>query len=263
MRERGQGSDIPDYVTVERPRAAGKEATRISVVVPAYNEAARIAQYLDRIVEHMNARGASFEILVVDDGSSDRTVEVVRGCMERHGGIGLVTYAGNRGKGHAVRVGMLASRGEIRLFTDADGSTPIEEFEKLHAKIVGEGFDVAVGSRMLKAPGVERKVTLHRFAMGQVFYVIRRMLLDVQVLDSQCGFKACTVRAAESIFRRARIDGFAFDVEMLYLARRLGLRVAEVPVSWHDSRGSRVNLVLDPFRMVMDIIRIRRLRHRV
>lgn len=251
--------DLPAYVTFKPPRSPPQPEPAISVVIPAYNEASRIGPYLASIEEHLSAAGEPHEIIVVNDGSADRTAECVRQRMDTTGTLGLVSYPRNMGKGHAVRMGLLAARGRLRLFADADGSTPISELARLRGCIERDGADIAIGSRALPAPDVKREIRLHRYCMGQVFRALRQAILRVDVQDSQCGFKLFTGRAADIICPAARLDGFAFDVEWLHLASRAGLRVVEVPVNWRDSGESRVRLLTDPFRMVRDLWRVRRL----
>jgi len=251
--------DLPAYVRFEAPRAGRAEEPALSVVIPAYNEAERIGPYLEAIAAFLQAAGEPHEILVVDDGSRDGTADLIRRERQRLEALGLLTYEPNRGKGHAVRTGFLAARGKLRLFADADGSTPIAELLRLRSALEQQGCDLAIGSRALPAPGIERRIKPHRYLIGQVFRVLREGLLHVSVVDSQCGFKLLTAEAARIICPAARVDGFAFDVEWLYLAARAGLRVAEVPVNWHDSQSSRVNLLTDPWRMTRDMLRIRRL----
>lgn len=251
---------LPPNIELATPRApsAGSTAPAVSVIIPAYDEAERIAPYLDAIGRYFAERGDSYELLVVDDGSRDHTADVVRRRMTRDPHLGLVHYTRNRGKGYAVRMGMGAARGALRLFADADGSTPIEELDRLRAAI-DAGADVAIGSRALSSAEVQRVVKPHRWALGQCFRMLRMLFLHIDVIDSQCGFKLFTARAADQLFPIARIDGFAFDVEILFLAARAGLRVREVPVNWFDSPSTRVNLWLDPLQMLRDTVRIQRL----
>lgn len=250
---------LPDYVRVEYPRACPANAPKpaLSVIIPAYNEATRITPYLDAIQQYFAKTGERCEVLVANDGSRDRTAGLIRDRMTGDANLGLVHYDKNRGKGHAVRMGMLAARADLRLFTDADGSTPIEELQRLRVKLEREGYDVAVGSRQLSSPEVHRKIKPHRFVIGQGFRLLRQVFLNVRVLDSQCGFKLLTGHAAERIFAASKIDGFAFDVEVLFLAGRANMKVAEVAVNWYDSTSTRVNLLVDPFKMLRDMLRVR------
>jgi dolichyl-phosphate beta-glucosyltransferase len=231
-------------------------------VIPAYNEANRIRPHLRDCASVLAEKGEPFEVLVVNDGSRDETVSVVREEMAKSDGLGLVTYDQNRGKGHAVRVGMLAARGAWRLFTDADGSTPIAEVDRLRKACQDEGCQIAVGSRALPAPGIERQIKAHRYLIGQIFKTVRQVLLQVNVHDSQCGFKLFSSEAASKLYSVSRVDGFAFDVELLYLAALAGYRVLEVPVNWHDSEGTRVSFWRDPFKMVIDMWRVRKMHGR-
>jgi len=250
---------LPAYVRVAYPAAsaAGTPPPEVSVIIPAYNEESRIGPYLETILKYFAEHGESHEVLVANDGSRDGTAQLVRDRMHSTVSLGLVDYDQNRGKGHAVRMGMLAARGKLRLFADADGSTPIAELERLRSRMRQDGSSVAVGSRQLSAPGVERRIKPHRYLIGQCFRLARQVFLNVRVLDSQCGFKLFTSEAAKRIFAVSRIDGFAFDVEALYLAGRAGLPVSEVAVNWYDSTSTRVNLLTDPFKMLRDMLRIR------
>jgi len=256
-----QNAFLPEYVHVEYPRELphGADAPTLSVIIPAYNEAERISPYLDAIHTYFAARTEAYEVLVANDGSSDHTAATVRARMKEDGRLGLVHYDRNRGKGHAVRMGMLAARGRLRLFADADGSTPITELERLRLKLDTAGFDVAVGSRQLSSQEVQRQIKPHRYFMGQCFRLLRRLSLNVSVLDSQCGFKLFKAAAAEKLFPASKIDGFAFDVELLFLAQRAELKVTEVAVNWNDSNSTRVNLLTDPFKMLRDMLRVRSL----
>ena len=229
----------------------------VSVIIPAHNEARRIPSYLDDIRLYFTARAEPYEVLVVDDGSRDDTADVIRRLMGGWPSLGLAHYTENRGKGHAIRVGMLTARGRLRLMADADGSTPIGQIERLRARISAPGPAVAVGSRRLHAPDVRRSLKPLRRAVGRLFGWVQRTLADVDINDTQCGFKLFDAAAAEALFRAARVDGFAFDVEILYLARRARIPVVEVAVDWHDSGASRVNFLTDPARMVRDVWRIR------
>ena len=210
----------------------------LSVVIPAYNEARRLPSTLTRVREHLGARGVEHEIVVVDDGSTDATAEVARAAGNA---VRVLRHQPNRGKGYAARRGMLAATGERRLMTDADLSTPIEELAKLEAEL-DRGFDVAIGSRAIAGARIEVRQPAYREAMGRLFNVLVQALLLPGLSDTQCGFKLFTAEAAEAAFTPCRLDGFSFDVEALYAARRRGLRIAEVPVVWRNDAATRVSL---------------------
>ena len=216
----------------------GPMAPALSVVIPAYNEARRLPATLARVGEYLAGRGVAYEILVIDDGSSDGTAAVARGAGVT---VRVLRHEPNRGKGYAVRRGMLAAAGARRLMTDADLSTPIEDLPKLEAGI-DRGFDVAIGSRAVAGARIEVHQPAYREAMGRAFNVLVQALLLPGLSDTQCGFKLFTVRAAEVAFGACRLDGFSFDVEALFVARRRGLRIAEVPVVWRNDAATRVGL---------------------
>jgi dolichyl-phosphate beta-glucosyltransferase len=224
----------------------------LSVVIPAYNEARRLPATLARVGEHLAVRGVPHEIVVVDDGSSDGTAEVARAGGEA---VRVLRHEPNRGKGYAVRRGMLAATGERRLMTDADLSTPIEELSRLETEI-DRGFDVAIGSRAAPGARIEVHQPAYREAMGRVFNLLVQALLLPGLADTQCGFKLFTAGAAEAAFSPARLDGFSFDVEALYVARRRGLKVAEVPVVWRNDAATRVGLA-GGGAAFLDLLRIR------
>jgi dolichyl-phosphate beta-glucosyltransferase len=226
----------------------------LSVVIPAYNEDARIHRTLDRVVPYLRARGLPFEILIVDDGSSDRTAASVESRPEPE--IAVIRLGRNSGKGAAVRRGALASRGALMLLTDADLSAPIEELERLEAALA-RGADVACGSRGLRDSQIVQSQPVYRRQMGNIFNHILRLLGLTSLHDTQCGFKLFRGEASREVFSRCSIDGFAFDVECLYLAERLGYRVAEVPVAWAHVPESRVRLTADSAHMLADALRIR------
>jgi dolichyl-phosphate beta-glucosyltransferase len=227
---------------------SGPEA---SIVVPAYNESVRIGRGLDRIASFFRERRVSFEVIVVDDGSSDDTAEKARA-----GGARVVALEENRGKGAAVRAGVLASRGDTVLFTDADLSTPIELWPSFRERLL-DGYDVVVGSRAIEGARLEVRQPWYREAMGKCFNRILRLVLPLETLDTQCGFKLFRAAAARRLFESAQIDGFAFDAEILFLAQRFGYRVAEVPVPWFNSLPSRVDPLVHSAEMLRDLIRIR------
>ena len=230
---------------------------QLSVVVPAYNESGRIGATLDAIVAYLAAEGVDGEVVVVDDGSADGTADVVARYADAHPAVRLESYGGNRGKGYAVRHGVLASRGAEVLFCDADGSTPMSEAAKVLAPLRAGDADVAIGSRELPESDLARPQPSYRRLMGWVFRWLVRLIVVRGFRDTQCGFKAFRREAAAAVFERQTLDGFAFDVELLFIARRLGYRVVEVPVRWLDSPDSRVRPGRDSLRMLLDLIRIR------
>jgi dolichyl-phosphate beta-glucosyltransferase len=229
-----------------------------SVVIPCFNEERRILPTLERIVEFLSVRERPWEVVVVDDGSADRTSACVRERFGDEPAVRVLRFESNHGKGFAVREGILASRGELVLFSDADLSTPIEELPKLE-RHAASGFDVVVGSRVVPGSRILTPQPTRRRLSGLVFRCLVRALGLTAVRDTQCGFKLLRRRAVEPILRRIETRGFAFDVELLARAERAGLRVAELPVEWRDSRDSRLRLVPDAWRMAMDLLRVHRL----
>jgi dolichyl-phosphate beta-glucosyltransferase len=228
---------------------------KISVVVPAYNEAGRILPSLDRIVAYMHERHPDFEALVVDDGSTDGTDAAVRGRFGGSPQVAVVGYGGNRGKGFAVRHGMARASGDLVLFSDADLSTPIEEIEKM-LPLVESGYDIVIGSRALAQSDIRERQPLYRELGGKFFNLMVRLVVMPELHDTQCGFKLFRRAATAPLLPHLRIDGFAFDVEILALARAIGLRIAEVPVVWTNSLTSRVRMSAAS-RAYLDLIDIR------
>jgi dolichyl-phosphate beta-glucosyltransferase len=225
-------------------------------VIPVFNEEDRIEETLGRVSGYLTARGVGFELVVVDDGSRDRTLELARRWSEMRAYTRLVEGSSNRGKGHAVRRGMLAARGERILFTDADLSTPIEELAKLEGALT-QGADIAIGSRGLPDSDLARRQPWYREGLGRLFNALVRVVAVPAVMDTQCGFKLFRGAAARAIFPLATIDGFAFDVEILFIARRLGYRIEETPVRWLHAEGSKVRMLRDGLAMLCDLARIR------
>jgi dolichyl-phosphate beta-glucosyltransferase len=242
--------------------AAAPEEPRLTVVIPAYNEQARIADTLLRVKDYLQTRPFRSEVVVVDDGSKDLTLEVVKtidifGEVMKEQEISQIsTDVTNRGKGEAVRRGFERARGVYVLFSDADLSTPIEEVEKLMAAVEA-GADIAIGSRRLPTSIVDPQ-PFHRRVMGAVFGFLVRTLAVPGVADSQCGFKLYRRDVAKKLASLQRMPGFSFDVEHLYLARRLGWSITEVGVRWVDAAGSKVRPIRDSWRMLRDLFRIRR-----
>jgi dolichyl-phosphate beta-glucosyltransferase len=240
-----------------RPEAGSQTSLRWSVVIPAYNEAERLPRYLDTVVAHFDGRGEPYEVIVVDDGSADDTAGVVERIRRHHPAVRVIRSAPNRGKGAAVRSGMLVASGRWRLFADADGATPIAEVKRLEAALAA-GADVAIGSRGLLDRSVSVETRGHRVLAGRLFnWLIRRAGLR-GIHDSQCGFKAFTAAAADTLFPPMTTEGFGFDVELLLRAHAAGLKIAELAVNWADQPGSKSSVVRDGPRMLWQIFRARR-----
>ncbi|MBU6451547.1 MAG: glycosyltransferase family 2 protein [Cyanobacteria bacterium REEB67] len=227
----------------------------LSVIIPAYNEESRLPSTLESVYEYLEHSGHTFEIIVVDDGSLDGTCQVVEDFALHHDGLRLISYAPNQGKGCAVRTGMLAGRGDYLLMNDADGSSPIEEVDKLLAALKS-GASVAIGSRAKADPEAVVKAQLHRKYIGNTFNLIVQSLLLPGIQDTQCGFKLFTRAAAHDIFAVARLNGYAFDVELLYIAKLRAYKISEVAINWTNAVGSKVNVLTDSPRMFLEVLRI-------
>ncbi|MES0371984.1 MAG: dolichyl-phosphate beta-glucosyltransferase [Mariprofundaceae bacterium] len=232
---------------------------KLSVIIPAYNEAERLPSTIEEadgwLTENFEA---NFEIIVVDDGSSDETAEKTREMITTHPQLKILVQPQNRGKGAAVKRGMLEATGEIRLFMDADHSTHIRETEKVLAA-ANKGAEVVIASRQHPDSDISVSQSWLREHMGQSFNFIMRSIVGLEMQDTQCGFKAFTAKAAEDIFSRQKLDGFSFDVELLFLASKLGYNIAEIPVEWINEPNSRVRMIADPALMFADVLRIRRM----
>ncbi len=227
----------------------------LSLIIPAYNEEKRLAASLAKAMEYLARMEYSSEIVVVDDGSRDRTIEVAHSCSDS---IIVLPQPRNMGKGAAVRRGMLESNGRFRVFTDADFSTPIKELEKILPRLEG-GADVCIGSRAMDPSMIKEHQPFYREFMGKTFNKFVSTLFFKGIKDTQCGFKGFSASAAERIFSISRIDGFSFDVEAIYLAKRLGLHVDQVPVEWYNDDRSTVNPITDSARMFLELLKIRKL----
>ncbi len=228
----------------------------LTIVIPAYNEEARIDESLRRVAAFLDRSKRSAEVIVVDDGSSDDTASKVERVAADDPRIGLLRLPRNRGKGAAVRTGMLAASGNHVLFSDADLSTPLSELARLEAKLE-QGFDIAIGSRGLRESDIQERQPFYREAMGRTFNrIVRSVLLD-GFSDTQCGFKLFPRRVARRLFGFQEIDGFAFDVEVLLLAKDLGYSIAEVPVEWYHAPNSKVSPITDSSRMLSDLLWLR------
>jgi len=231
-------------------------APELSIIIPSYNEEVRLPATLEHIAAYIAASRRTTEVLVVDDGSNDTTGAVAESYRSRLPSLRLLSNAGNRGKGYSVRHGMLEARGDIVLFTDADLSAPIEEADKLLAAIANNN-DVAIGSRALDRSLISTHQSPFREFAGIVFNTVVRACLRLPFVDTQCGFKAFRRERCKIIFEQQRIERFGFDPELLYLARRHGLRAVEIPVRWAHSPATKVSMFRDSIQMFLDVFTIR------
>lgn len=232
----------------------------LSIVVPAYNESARIVPSLEKILAYIRERKFDAELIVVDDGSSDDTAEVARAVAADFSDIetNVIRNEQNRGKGHAVKTGLLATRSDIALFSDADLSTPIEEAEKLTAPIARGEMDVTFGSRALDRSLIGTHQPWRREQGGKVMNFVIRKMSGLDFADTQCGFKAFDMKKFRPLLDVMTVDRFGFDVEFLFVAKYHGLRLAEIPVRWNDVEGSKVSVLRDTRRMFSELALVRR-----
>jgi len=231
-------------------------APDLSIIIPAYNEEARLGDSLGRIADWIDSSNLTTEVLVVDDGSTDRTAAVAESLRPRFVNLRVIANDTNRGKGLSVRHGMLQARGRYALFTDADLSAPIDEAGKLLAAVQGD-YDVAIGSRALNRSLISARQSRFREFAGIVFNTVVRLCLRLPFVDTQCGFKAFKREPCKIIFEQQRIERFGFDPELLYLARHHGLRSIEIPVRWAHSPGTKVSMLRDSLQMFQDVFIIR------
>lgn len=233
----------------------------VSIIIPAYNEANRIAASLRVVIEHARQQADWIEVIVVDDGSTDHTGEIVTAARAELNGrpprLSLVRHEVNRGKGAAVHTGFAHAGGDIVLFSDADLSAPISEAARLIEPIVAGEQDVVIGSRAIDLSMIEAQQSLLRRNAGRMFNRMVRLMTGLNLRDTQCGFKAFRRAAILPALSLQRIDGFAFDVELLFLARKMGLRILEVPVRWAHVHGSKVSMLTHTGEMALDLCRIR------
>lgn len=229
---------------------------RYSIVIPAFNEQARIGATLKQVIQCIQIQGWDAEVLVVNDGSTDGTAAIVQAEAAQYPYLRLIQNAGNRGKGFSVRNGILQARGAIVMFTDADLSAPMQEAERLFAAIAN-GADVAIGSRWLDRSRQTLKQPIYRRFFGRCFNWLTRLVMNLPLADTQCGFKAFRRDAARAIFIRQRIERWGFDPEILYIALRLGMNVKEVAVTWGHDERSKVSYLKDGLRMIEELLRVR------
>ncbi len=227
-----------------------------SVIIPAYNESERIRSGLDQVLDYIGRQGWNAEVIVVNDGSRDQTRDIVLEYAGQSPAVRLVDNPGNRGKGYSIRHGMMSAVGAKLLFTDADLSAPIREAGKLMAALA-EGADVAIGSRWLQSETQTERQPLFRQFAGRIYNLLLRLILGLNFKDTQCGFKAFSRRAAALIFPQQRIERWGFDPEILFLARKRGLTVREVPVEWAHDERSKIHPIRDGLRMFGEIVKVR------
>ena len=228
---------------------------KISIIIPAYNEERRLPESLERIRAYLAARPFEAEVIVVDDGSTDATPRIVEDFRARLPGLRLISNGANRGKGFSVRHGMLEARGDMALFTDADLSAPIEEADKLIGAL--QYVDVTFGSRALDRSLIAARQSGFREIAGIVFNKLVKVILGLPFVDTQCGFKAFAVARTRIIFEQQRVERFGFDPELLFLAKRHGLRALEIPVRWAHNPETKVRVSTDSLKMFGDLLLIR------
>jgi len=237
----------------------GMSPPPLAVIVPAFNEARRLTENLLTLLQYLQTYRPAAELIVVDDGSTDGTARVAEEFFAQRPEVmaRVVRFAQNRGKGHAVRAGLLAAQAPIALFSDADLSTPITELPKVVKPIESENYDIVLGSRALDRGLIGDRQPWRREQGGKVFNAIVRLTTQLPFSDTQCGFKAFRMESTRPIIKDGRINGFGFDVELLFLAQRAGLRMLEVPVRWNHHDGSKVHIVRDSLRMFSEVLSLR------
>ncbi len=227
----------------------------ISIVIPAYNEEKRLGQTLRHVANYLESKSYQKEVLVINDGSKDKTGSLVQEFCNKYSFIKLIDNPINSGKAYSVNRGMLLASGRRILFMDADGSTPIEELEKLN-KAIEHGFDIAIGSRRVSGANVVEDQSIPRLFLGWIFRHIVSFILPLKIIDTQNGFKLFKNEIAKNVFSKQKTFGWAFDVEILLIATRLGYKIKEVPIVWHNDRESKVKL-LGKIKMLFEILKIR------
>lgn len=248
------GTDPIDSWIHQQPITAAR--VDLSVVIPAYNEERRLPPTLIDVIDFFDQKKISYEVIVIDDGSADRTSDVVRKFERVRNQVRLIQLPKNYGKGHAVRLGVLNCHGAHVLFADADGATPIQEFDRL-SSAMSAGADIAIGSRALTSTDTKVATSIHRRLLGRVFNRCVNLILLPSIADTQCGFKMFTRQAAQFLFRLQRADRFSFDVELLYMAYKANMKIKEVPINWTNVPGSKVNLLIDSLCMFRDVLRFK------
>ncbi len=228
----------------------------LSVVIPCYNEEQRLPRTIEQVERYLDGKKVPYEVILVDDGSADGTRQVMDAAAERHNGIRVEALPHNRGKGRALALGVEAAKGDEILLTDADLSTPIEELDKLQVAL-SNGVGIAIGSRALRASRVEVSQPIYRVLMGKAFNLVVQAVLLPGIWDTQCGFKLFKADVAHKVFAGLITDGFGYDPEVLYRARKQGIKIAEVPVVWRNSAPTKVSAVRSSLDMLRHVFRIR------
>ena len=228
----------------------------LSVVIPCYNEELRLPPTIEQVERYLDEQGTAYELVLVDDGSSDGTRKVMDDAVARHDGVRVEVLPRNRGKGRALAVGVAAARGDEILLTDADLSTPITELPKLQAALAA-GVGVAIASRALRGSRVEVSQPIYRVLMGKVFNLVVQAVLLPGLWDTQCGFKLFRAEVAHQVFSALITDGFGYDPEILYRARKQGVKITEVPVVWRNSAPTKVSPVRSSLDMLRHVVRLR------
>jgi len=228
----------------------------LSIIIPAYNEEKRLGESLEKLIDFLKTYPAKVEVILVDDGSTDKTFQLAQSYQEKIPNFKIIKLEKNTGKGFAVKKGYEKAKGNIVLFTDSDFSTPITEVPKMVKKIK-EGFDIAIGSRATKGSEVKKHQSWLREKLGRIANLLIKISAVPKINDTQCGFKAFKKTSTDKIFERQKIHRYAFDIELLYLAKREGLKIAEVPIQWYNSPQSKVNPILDGLQILSDLVKIR------
>lgn len=227
----------------------------VSIIIPAYNEEKIISKSLSTINKFVASKSYASEIIVVDDGSTDKTASVVRQIAKRSNKIKLISHSKNQGKGAAIRTGMLVAKGKFRIFSDADLSMPFWQIDKLLAEATAA--DIVIGSRAICSSNVIIHPKYHRVIISRIFNLVAQMLVLYGIKDTQCGFKLFSERAAKKIFSLQRVNGFGFDIETLYIARKLGFSIKEIPIEWIPNTNSTVRIIRDSLRIIAELLSIR------
>lgn len=229
----------------------------LSLIIPAYNESGRVQKTLETVKAYLETTGHSYEIILVDDGSTDGTGALMRDSVADDDSIRVISYDKNRGKGYAVRQGVLAAHGEYIAFSDADLSAPIAELQKLFYSGIDKGYDIAIGSRAVKGAHITGHQPFYREIGGKTLNLVVRLLAVRGIHDTQCGFKLFRGDAARAIFEKCFLNGWGFDIEVLYLARRMGFTIAEVGVEWSHGEGSKLHPLQAGLQVLRDIVKMR------